>query len=147
MGEVKGEGWGIEGFGKRSGEVGVSGDGVEKGGEEGEGVGREFKKREGGRGGEGKVVEWGKGGGEELEGKYKGVRDWVKGEEGEVGGVGINRGNVGDDEEGVKKGMSERRGEVKGEGEGVGGVSGEEGKVKGVKEGYEGGKEVGGNMG
>ena len=94
----------------------------------------------------GEVLESAKRAAEDLQAKYNRLTDSVKRQQRELAAVGINTRNLAHDEQGLKNRISETTAQLNRQRDALARVSAQQAKLNAVKQRYQAGKELAGNM-
>ncbi|EOA3877591.1 phage tail tape measure protein, partial [Escherichia coli] len=144
--ELNGHASRIEGFRKTSAQLAVTGHALEKARQEAEALATQFKNTERPTRAQAKVLESAKRAAEDLQAKYNRLTDSVKRQQRELAAVGINTRNLAHDEQGLKKRISETTAQLNRQRDALARVSAQQAKLNAVKQRYQAGKELAGNM-
>ncbi|MCK3475278.1 phage tail tape measure protein [Escherichia coli] len=144
--ELNGQASRIEGFRKTSAQLAVTGHALEKARQEAEALATQFKNTERPTRAQAKVLESAKRAAEDLQAKYNRLTDSVKRQQRELAAVGINTRNLAHDEQGLKKRISETTAQLNRQRDALARVSAQQAKLNAVKQRYQAGKELAGNM-
>ncbi|EIQ0163964.1 phage tail tape measure protein [Escherichia coli] len=144
--ELNGQASRIEGFRKTSAQLAVTGHALEKAQQEAEALATQFKNTERPTRAQAKVLESAKRAAEDLQAKYNRLTDSVKRQQRELGAVGINTRNLAHDEQGLKNRISETTAQLNRQRDALARVSAQQAKLNAVKQRYQAGKELAGNM-
>lgn len=144
--ELNGQASRIEGFRKTSAQLAVTGHALEKARQEAEAVATQFKNTERPTRAQAKVLESAKRAAEDLQAKYNRLTDSVKRQQRELAAVGINTSNLAHDEQGLKNRISETTAQLNRQRDALARVSAQQAKLNAVKQRYQAGKELAGNM-
>lgn len=136
----------IEGFRKTSAQLAVTGHALEKARQEAEALATQFKNTERPTRAQAKVLESAKRAAEDLQAKYNRLTDSVKRQQRELAVVGINTRNLAHDEQGLKNRISETTAQLNRQRDALARVSAQQAKLNAVKQRYQAGKELAGNM-
>ncbi|EOT3972420.1 phage tail tape measure protein, partial [Escherichia coli] len=136
----------IEGFRKTSAQLAVTGHALEKARQEAEALATQFKNTERPTRAQAKVLESAKRAAEDLQAKYNRLTDSVKRQQWELAAVGINTRNLAHDEQGLKNRISETTAQLNRQRDALARVSAQQAKLNAVKQRYQAGKELAGNM-
>ncbi|WP_406682375.1 phage tail tape measure protein [Escherichia coli] len=144
--ELNGHASRIEGFRKTSAQLAVTGHALEKARQEAEALATQFKNTERPTRAQAKVLESAKRAAEDLQAKYNRLTDSVKRQQRELAVVGINTHNLAHDEQGLKNRISETTAQLNRQRDALARVSAQQAKLNAVKQRYQAGKELAGNM-
>ncbi|MGT7962767.1 phage tail tape measure protein [Escherichia coli] len=144
--ELNGHASRIEGFRKTSAQLAVTGHALEKARQEAEALATQFKNTERPTRAQAKVLESAKRAAEDLQAKYNRLTDSVKCQQRELAAVGINTRNLAHDEQGLKNRISETTAQLNRQRDALARVSAQQAKLNAVKQRYQAGKELAGNM-
>ncbi|EIB8544003.1 phage tail tape measure protein [Escherichia coli] len=144
--ELNGHASCIEGFRKTSAQLAVTGHALEKARQEAEALATQFKNTERPTRAQAKVLESAKRAAEDLQAKYNRLTDSVKRQQRELAAVGINTRNLAHDEQGLKNRISETTAQLNRQRDALARVSAQQAKLNAVKQRYQAGKELAGNM-
>ncbi|HCN9203952.1 TPA: phage tail tape measure protein [Escherichia coli] len=144
--ELNGQASRIEGFRKTSAQLAVTGHALEKARQEAEALATQFKNTERPTRAQAKVLESAKRAAEDLQAKYNRLTDSVKRQQRELAAVGINTCNLAHDEQGLKNRISETTAQLNRQRDALARVSAQQAKLNAVKQRYQAGKELAGNM-
>ncbi|EEW6025631.1 phage tail tape measure protein [Escherichia coli] len=144
--ELNGHASRIEGFRKTSAQLAVTGHALEKARQEAEALATQFKNTERPTRAQAKVLESAKRAAEDLQAKYNRLTDSVKLQQRELAAVGINTRNLAHDEQGLKNRISETTAQLNRQRDALARVSAQQAKLNAVKQRYQAGKELAGNM-
>ncbi|EHS1598759.1 phage tail tape measure protein [Escherichia coli] len=144
--ELNGQASRIEGFRKTSAQLAVTGHALEKARQEAEALATQFKNTERPTRAQAKVLESAKRAAEDLQAKYNRLTDSVKRQQRELAAVGINARNLAHDEQGLKNRISETTAQLNRQRDALARVSAQQAKLNAVKQRYQAGKELAGNM-
>lgn len=144
--ELNGQASRIEGFRKTSAQLAVTGHALEKARQEAEALATQFKNTERPTCAQAKVLESAKRAAEDLQAKYNRLTDSVKRQQRELAVVGINTRNLAHDEQGLKNRISETTAQLNRQRDALARVSAQQAKLNAVKQRYQAGKELAGNM-
>ncbi|WP_059253598.1 phage tail tape measure protein [Escherichia albertii] len=144
--ELNGQASRIEGFRKTSAQLAVTGHALEKARQEAEALATQFKNTERPTRAQVKVLESAKRAAEDLQAKYNRLTDSVKRQQRELAAVGINTRNLAHDEQGLKNRISETTAQLNRQRDALARVSAQQAKLNAVKQRYQAGKELAGNM-
>lgn len=144
--ELNGQASRIEGFRKTSAQLAVTGHALEKARQEAEALTTQFKNTERPTRAQAKVLESAKRAAEDLQAKYNRLTDSVKRQQRELAVVGINTRNLARDEQGLKNRISETTAQLNRQRDALARVSAQQAKLNAVKQRYQAGKELAGNM-
>lgn len=144
--ELNGQASRIEGFRKTSTQLAVTGHALEKARQEAEALATQFKNTERPTRAQAKVLESAKRAAEDLQAKYNRLTDSVKRQQRELAAVGINTRNLAHDEQGLKNRISETTAQLNRQRDALARVSAQQAKLNAVKQRYQAGKELAGNM-
>ncbi|HFV4366065.1 TPA: phage tail tape measure protein, partial [Escherichia coli] len=144
--ELNGQASRIEGFRKTSAQLAVTGHVLEKARQEAEALATQFKNTERPTRAQAKVLESAKRAAEDLQAKYNRLTDSVKRQQRELAVVGINTRNLAHDEQGLKNRISETTAQLNRQRDALARVSAQQAKLNAVKQRYQAGKELAGNM-
>ncbi|ENY4913015.1 phage tail tape measure protein, partial [Escherichia coli] len=144
--ELNGHASRIEGFRKTSAQLAVTGHALEKARQEAEALATQFKNTERPTRAQAKVLESAKRAAEDLQAKYNRLTDSVKRQQRELAAVGINTRNLAHDEQGLKNRISETTVQLNRQRDALARVSAQQAKLNAVKQRYQAGKELAGNM-
>ncbi|HCP3225670.1 TPA: phage tail tape measure protein, partial [Escherichia coli] len=144
--ELNGHASRIEGFRKTSAQLAVTGHALEKARQEAEALATQFKNTERPTRAQAKVLESAKRAAEDLQAKYNRLTDSVKRQQRELAAVGINTRNLAHDEQGLKNRISETTAQLNRQRDALVRVSAQQAKLNAVKQRYQAGKELAGNM-
>ncbi|EPB8433154.1 TPA: phage tail tape measure protein [Escherichia coli] len=144
--ELNGHASRIEGFRKTSAQLAVTGHALEKARLEAEALATQFKNTERPTRAQAKVLESAKRAAEDLQAKYNRLTDSVKRQQRELAAVGINTRNLAHDEQGLKNRISETTAQLNRQRDALARVSAQQAKLNAVKQRYQAGKELAGNM-
>ena len=144
--ELNGHASRIEGFRKTSAQLAVTGHALEKARQQAEALATQFKNTERPTRAQAKVLESAKRAAEDLQAKYNRLTDSVKRQQRELAAVGINTRNLAHDEQGLKNRISETTAQLNRQRDALARVSAQQAKLNAVKQRYQAGKELAGNM-
>ncbi|HBD5084488.1 TPA: phage tail tape measure protein [Escherichia coli] len=144
--ELNGHASRIEGFRKTSAQLAVTGHALEKARQEAEALATQFKNTERPTRAQAKVLESAKRAAEDLQAKYNRLTDSIKRQQRELAAVGINIRNLAHDEQGLKNRISETTAQLNRQRDALARVSAQQAKLNAVKQRYQAGKELAGNM-
>ncbi|MDS1606470.1 phage tail tape measure protein [Escherichia coli] len=144
--ELNGQASRIEGFRKTSAQLAVTGHALEKARQEAEALATQFKNTERPTRAQAKVLESAKRAAEDLQAKYNRLTDSVKRQQRELAVVEINTRNLAHDEQGLKNRISETTAQLNRQRDALARVSAQQAKLNAVKQRYQAGKELAGNM-
>ncbi|MCN3545309.1 phage tail tape measure protein [Escherichia coli] len=144
--ELNGHASRIEGFRKTSAQLAVTGHALEKARQEAEALATQFKNTERPTRAQAKVLESAKRAAEDLQAKYNRLTDSIKRQQWELAAVGINTRNLAHDEQGLKNRISETTAQLNRQRDALARVSAQQAKLNAVKQRYQAGKELAGNM-
>ncbi|VEC53545.1 phage related tail protein [Escherichia coli] len=144
--ELNGQASRIEGFRKTSAQLAVTGHALEKARQEAEALATQFKNTERPTRAQAKVLESAKRAAEDLQAKYNRLTDSVKRQQRELAAVGINTRNLAHDEQGLKNRISETTVQLNRQRDALARVSAQQAKLNAVRQRYQAGKELAGNM-
>ncbi|EFC2660418.1 phage tail tape measure protein [Escherichia coli] len=144
--ELNGHASRIEGFRKTSAQLAVTGHALEKARQEAEALATQFKNTERPTRAQAKVLESAKRAAEDLQAKYNRLTDSIKPQQRELAAVGINTRNLAHDEQGLKNRISETTAQLNRQRDALARVSAQQAKLNAVKQRYQAGKELAGNM-
>lgn len=144
--ELNGQASRIEGFRKTSAQLAVTGHALEKARQEAEALATQFKNTERPTRAQAKVLESAKRAAEDLQAKYNRLTDSVTRQQRELAAVGINTRNLAHDEQGLKNRISETTAQLNRQRDALARVSAQQAKLNVVKQRYQAGKELAGNM-
>ncbi|EKR9674843.1 phage tail tape measure protein [Escherichia coli] len=144
--ELNGHASRIEGFRKTSAQLAVTGHALEKARQEAEALATQFKNTERPTRAQAKVLESAKRAAEDLQAKYNRLTDSVKRQQRELAAVEINTRNLAHDEQGLKNRISETTAQLNRQRDALARVSAQQAKLNAVKQRYQAGKELAGNM-
>ncbi|HDJ7967234.1 phage tail tape measure protein [Escherichia coli] len=144
--ELNGQASRIEGFRKTSAQLAVTGHALEKARQEAEALATQFKNTERPTRAQAKVLESAKRAAEDLQAKYNRLTDSVKRQQRELAVVRINTRNLAHDEQGLKNRISETTAQLNRQRDALARVSAQQAKLNAVKQRYQAGKELAGNM-
>ncbi|MEF9307795.1 phage tail tape measure protein [Escherichia coli] len=144
--ELNGQASRIEGFRKTSAQLAVTGHALEKARQEAEALATQFKNTERPTRAQAKVLESAKRAAEDLQAKYNRLTDSVKRQQRELAVVGINTRKLAHDEQGLKNRISETTAQLNRQRDALARVSAQQAKLNAVKQRYQAGKELAGNM-
>ncbi|WP_096908101.1 phage tail tape measure protein [Escherichia coli] len=144
--ELNGQASRIEGFRKTSAQLSVTGHALEKARQEAEALATQFKNTERPTRAQAKVLESAKRAAEDLQAKYNRLTDSVKRQQRELAVVGINTRKLAHDEQGLKNRISETTAQLNRQRDALARVSAQQAKLNAVKQRYQAGKELAGNM-
>ncbi|ELZ0899078.1 phage tail tape measure protein [Salmonella enterica subsp. enterica serovar London] len=144
--ELNGHASRIEGFRKTSAQLAVTGHALEKARQEAEALATQFKNTERPTRAQAKVLESAKRAAEDLQAKYNRLTDSVNRQQRELAVVGINTRNLAHDEQGLKNRISETTAQLNRQRDALARVSAQQAKLNAVKQRYQAGKELAGNM-
>ncbi|EIW7342416.1 phage tail tape measure protein [Escherichia coli] len=144
--ELNGQASRIEGFRKTSAQLAVTGHALEKARQEAEALATQFKNTERPTRAQAKVLESAKRAAEDLQAKYNRLTDSIKRQQRELVAVGINTRNLAHDEQGLKNRISETTAQLNRQRDALARVSAQQAKLNAVKQRYQAGKELAGNM-
>ncbi|HAI2299061.1 TPA: phage tail tape measure protein [Escherichia coli] len=144
--ELNGHASRIEGFRKTSAQLAVTGHALEKARQEAEALATQFKNTERPTRAQAKVLESAKCAAEDLQAKYNRLTDSVKRQQRELAVVEINTRNLAHDEQGLKNRISETTAQLNRQRDALARVSAQQAKLNAVKQRYQAGKELAGNM-
>ncbi|EAP6281904.1 phage tail tape measure protein [Salmonella enterica subsp. enterica serovar Muenster] len=144
--ELNGHASRIEGFRKTSAQLAVTGHALEKARQEAEALATQFKNTERPTRAQAKALESAKRAAEDLQAKYNRLTDSVKRQQRELAVVGIKTRNLAHDEQGLKNRISETTAQLNRQRDALARVSAQQAKLNAVKQRYQAGKELAGNM-
>lgn len=124
----------------------MTGHALEKARQEAEALATQFKNTERPTRAQAKVLESAKRAAEDLQAKYNRLTDSVKRQQRELAAVGINTRNLAHDEQGLKNRISETTAQLNRQRDALARVSAQQAKLNAVKQRYQAGKELAGNM-
>ncbi|HIE8604623.1 TPA: phage tail tape measure protein [Klebsiella variicola subsp. variicola] len=144
--ELNGQASRIDGFRKASAQLAVTGHALEKAKAEAEALGTQFKNTERPTRAQAQALESAKRSAEGLQKKYNSLTESVKRQQRELGAVGINTRNLANDEKGLKNRISETTAQLNRQREALARVSAQQAKLNAVKQRYQAGKALAGNV-
>ncbi|EPG6463006.1 phage tail tape measure protein [Citrobacter freundii] len=136
----------IDGFRKASAQLAVTGHALDKAKQEAEALATQFKNTERPTRAQAQVLESAKRAAEGLQTKYNSLTESVKRQQRELGALGINTRNLANDERGLKSRISETTAQLNRQREALAKVSAQQAKLSRVKERYQAGKSLAGNV-
>ncbi|HBC7376654.1 TPA: phage tail tape measure protein [Escherichia coli] len=136
----------IEGFRKTSAQLAVTGQELKKARQEAAALAVQFKNTERPTNAQAKAMEAARKNASELQVKYNSLRLSVQRQRQELSQAGINTRNLAHDERGLKKRISETTAQLNRQRDALARVSAQQAKLNAVKQRYQAGKELAGNM-
>lgn len=144
--ELNGHASRIEGFRKTSAQLAVTGQELKKARQEAAALAVQFKNTERPTNAQAKAMEAARKNASELQVKYNSLRLSVQRQRQELSQAGINTRNLAHDERGLKKRISETTAQLNRQRDALARVSAQQVKLNAVKQRYQAGKELAGNM-
>ncbi|EPJ4946335.1 phage tail tape measure protein [Escherichia coli] len=144
--ELNGHASRIEGFRKTSAQLAVTGQELKKARQEAAALAVQFKNTERPTNAQAKAMEAARKNASELQVKYNSLRLSVQRQRQELSQAGINTRNLAHDERGLKKRISETTAQLNRQRDALARVSAQQAKLNAVKQRYQAGKELAGNM-
>ncbi len=144
--ELNGHASRIEGFRKTSAQLAVTGQELKKARQEAAALAVQFKNTERPTNAQAKAMEAARKNASELQVKYNSLRLSVQRQRQELSLAGINTRNLAHDERGLKKRISETTAQLNRQRDALARVSAQQAKLNAVKQRYQAGKELAGNM-
>lgn len=144
--ELNGHASRIEGFRKTSAQLAVTGQELKKARQEAAALAVQFKNTERPTNAQAKAMEAARKNASELQAKYNSLRLSVQRQRQELSQAGINTRNLAHDERGLKKRISETTAQLNRQRDALARVSAQQAKLNAVKQRYQAGKELAGNM-
>ncbi|EJN4948066.1 phage tail tape measure protein [Escherichia coli] len=144
--ELNGHASRIEGFRKTSAQLAVTGQELKKARQEAAALAVQFKNTERPTNAQAKAMEAARKNASELQVKYNSLRLSVQRQRQELSQAGINPRNLAHDERGLKKRISETTAQLNRQRDALARVSAQQVKLNAVKQRYQAGKELAGNM-
>ncbi|EJW5573959.1 phage tail tape measure protein [Escherichia coli] len=144
--ELNGQASRIEGFRKTSAQLAVTGQELKKARQEAAALAVQFKNTERPTNAQAKAMEAARKNASELQAKYNSLRLSVQRQRQELSQVGINTRNLAHDERGLKNRISETTAQLNRQRDALARVSAQQAKLNAVKQRYQAGKELAGNM-
>ncbi|EPO2133641.1 phage tail tape measure protein [Escherichia coli] len=144
--ELNGHASRIEGFRKTSAQLAVTGQELKKARQEAAALAVQFKNTERPTNAQAKAMEAARKNASELQAKYNNLRLSVQRQRQELSQVGINTRNLAHDERGLKNRISETTAQLNRQRDALARVSAQQAKLNAVKQRYQAGKELAGNM-
>ncbi len=144
--ELNGQASRIEGFRKTSAQLAVTGQELKKARQEAAALAVQFKNTERPTNAQAKAMEAARKNASELQAKYNSLRLSVQRQRQELSQVGINTRNLAHDERGLKNRISETTAQLNRLRDALARVSAQQAKLNAVKQRYQAGKELAGNM-
>ncbi len=144
--ELNGHASRIEGFRKTSAQLAVTGQELKKARQEAAALAVQFKNTERPTNAQAKAMEAARKNASELQAKYNSLRLSVQRQRQELSQVGINTRNLAHDERGLKNRISETTAQLNRQRDALARVSAQQAKLNAVKQRYQAGKELAGNM-
>ncbi|ENB3974882.1 phage tail tape measure protein [Escherichia coli] len=136
----------IEGFRKTSAQLAVTGQELKKARQEAAALAVQFKNTERPTNAQAKAMEAARKNASELQVKYNSLRLSVQRQRQELSQAGINTRNLAHDERGLKKRISDTTAQLNRQRDALARVSAQQAKLNAVKQRYQAGKELAGNM-
>ncbi|HFV1783685.1 TPA: phage tail tape measure protein [Escherichia coli] len=144
--ELNGQASRIEGFRKTSAQLAVTGQELKKARQEAAALAVQFKNTERPTNAQAKAMEAARKNASELQAEYNSLRLSVQRQRQELSQVGINTRNLAHDERGLKNRISETTAQLNRQRDALARVSAQQAKLNAVKQRYQAGKELAGNM-
>ncbi|CAD5756265.1 TPA: phage tail tape measure protein [Escherichia coli] len=144
--ELNGQASRIEGFRKTSAQLAVTGQELKKARQEAAALAVKFKNTERPTNAQAKAMEAARKNASELQAKYNSLRLSVQRQRQELSQAGINTRNLAHDERGLKNRISETTTQLNRQRDALARVSAQQAKLNAVKQRYQAGKELAGNM-
>ncbi|HDW0698443.1 TPA: phage tail tape measure protein [Escherichia coli] len=144
--ELNGQASRIEGFRKTSAQLAVTGQELKKARQEAAALAVQFKNTERPTNAQAKAMEAARKNVSELQAKYNSLRLSVQRQRQELSQAGINTRNLAHDEQGLKNRISETTAQLNRQRDALARVSAQQAKLNAVKQRYQAGKELAGNM-
>lgn len=144
--ELNGQASRIEGFRKASAQLAVTGQELKKARQEAAALAVQFKNTERPTNAQAKAMEAARKNASELQAKYNSLRLSVQRQRQELSQAGINTRNLAHDERGLKNRISETTTQLNRQRDALARVSAQQAKLNAVKQRYQAGKELAGNM-
>ncbi|QLV00629.1 phage tail tape measure protein [Escherichia marmotae] len=144
--ELNGQASRIEGFRKTSAQLAVTGQELKKARQEAAALAVQFKNTERPTNAQAKAMEAARKNASELQAKYNSLRLSVQRQRQELSQAGINTRNLAHDERGLKNRISETTAQLNRQRDALARVSAQQAKLNAVKQRYQAGKELAGNM-
>lgn len=144
--ELNGQASRIEGFRKTSAQLAVTGQELKKARQEAAVLAVQFKNTERPTNAQAKAMEAARKNASELQAKYNSLRLSVQRQRQELSQAGINTRNLAHDERGLKNRISETTAQLNRQRDALARVSAQQAKLNAVKQRYQAGKELAGNM-
>lgn len=144
--ELNGQASRIEGFRKTSAQLAVTGQELKKARQEATALAVQFKNTERPTNAQAKAMEAARKNASELQAKYNSLRLSVQRQRQELSQAGINTRNLAHDERGLKNRISETTTQLNRQRDALARVSAQQAKLNAVKQRYQAGKELAGNM-
>lgn len=144
--ELNGQTSRIEGFRKTSAQLAVTGQELKKARQEAAALAVQFKNTERPTNAQAKAMEAARKNASELQAKYNSLRLSVQRQRQELSQAGINTRNLAHDERGLKNRISETTTQLNRQRDALARVSAQQAKLNAVKQRYQAGKELAGNM-
>ncbi|EES6316592.1 phage tail tape measure protein [Escherichia coli] len=144
--ELNGQASRIEGFRKTSAQLAVTGQELKKARQEAAALAVQFKNTERPTNAQAKAMEAARKNASELQAKYNSLRLSVQRQRQELSQAGINTRNLAHDERGLKNRISETTAQLNRQRDALARVSAQQAKLNAVKQRYQAGKELTGNM-
>ncbi|HDN1339147.1 TPA: phage tail tape measure protein [Escherichia coli] len=144
--ELNGQASRIEGFRKTSAQLAVTGQELKKARQEAAALAVQFKNTERPTNAQAKAMEAARKNASELQAKYNSLRLSVQRQRQELSQAGINTRNLAHDERGLKNRISETTTQLNRQRDALARVSAQQAKLNAVKQRYQAGKELAGNM-
>ncbi|END8322753.1 phage tail tape measure protein, partial [Escherichia coli] len=144
--ELNGQASRIEGFRKTSAQLAVTGQELKKARQEAAALAVQFKNTERPTNAQAKAMEAARKNVSELQAKYNSLRLSVQRQRQELSQAGINTRNLAHDERGLKNRISETTVQLNRQRDALARVSAQQAKLNAVKQRYQAGKELAGNM-
>ncbi|EIS6117386.1 phage tail tape measure protein, partial [Escherichia coli] len=144
--ELNGHASRIEGFRKTSAQLAVTGQELKKARQEAAALAVQFKNTERPTNAQAKAMEAARKNASELQAKYNSLRLSVQRQRQELSQTGINTRNLAHDEQGLKNRISETTTQLNRQRDALARVSAQQAKLNAVKQRYQAGKELAGNM-
>ncbi|HDJ9416140.1 TPA: phage tail tape measure protein [Escherichia coli] len=144
--ELNGHASRIEGFRKTSAQLAVTGQELKKARQEAAALAVQFKNTERPTNAQAKAMEAVRKNASELQAKYNSLRLSVQRQRQELSQAGINTRNLAHDERGLKNRISETTAQLNRQRDALARVSAQQAKLNAVKQRYQAGKELAGNM-
>ncbi|EIB5771393.1 phage tail tape measure protein [Escherichia coli] len=144
--ELNGHASRIEGFRKTSAQLAVTGQELKKARQEAAVLAVQFKNTERPTNAQAKAMEAARKNASELQAKYNSLRLSVQRQRQELSQAGINTRNLAHDERGLKNRISETTAQLNRQRDALARVSAQQAKLNAVKQRYQAGKELAGNM-